>query len=124
MAADYTIIKKSSFGLGVTQTFPITLFTGFHTGSRTILSFVLGSIKGADTTLQLRVKINGTVVYSYDTQHDIPGHWSVHQVIAARVLKPNGPNRIQFARLRTGGEALAKVLAKVSNVVLWGHDTG
>jgi hypothetical protein len=123
MAADYVIIQRSGFGLGVPRTIRFNLFTGFHTGSRSILSFVLGSVKGEDTTLQLRVRINTRhLVYSYDSTHDIPGHWSVHQVISAGVLR-DGQNSIQFSRL-SGSEPLASILARVSNVVLWGHDSG
>jgi hypothetical protein len=123
MAADYTIIQKSSFSLGNPRTFDINLFSGFHTGSRTVLTFNMGSVKGDDTTLKLRVTINGTPVYSYDSNVDRPGHWAVQQVIAANVLRPNRQNRIRFERLGGGGEPLTTVLVKIANVVLWGHDT-
>jgi hypothetical protein len=117
--ADYTIITSNSFSLGNPVTFPINVPAGFHKGSRCVLRFNLGSIKGNDYELRLRVRINGTLVYSYNSTATFHGFWTVQRVVPANVLNGDGRDQIQFSR-EIGDEdsVLTRVLAKLSTVVL------
>ena len=113
--ADYTIITAGAFAFGeplVTHSFPFNLPDGFQAGSRCILSFNLGGIRGDDDALRLRVSINGHPIYSYDSTADFFGFWTVQQVVAAGVLVVGGPNEITFRRESGFGHA------QLSDVVL------
>ena len=117
--ADYTIISSGSFGLGNPVTFPINVPDGFHRGSRCVLSFNLGNIKGEDYPLRLRVRINTTQVFSYNSTATFRGYWTVQQVIGANVLNGDGTDSIEFSR-EIGDEdsTLTRILANFSKVVL------
>lgn len=117
--ADYTIINSGSFAFGaplVTHTFQINLPDGFHGGSRCILSFNIGGIKGDDDTLKLRVHINGTLVYSYKSSADIHGFSTVQQVVSGGLFNVSGQNEIVFSRASGFGHAILSDVVMLSQV--------
>ena len=114
--ADYVLIKDSGFAFGpplVTHNFTFTVPANTHLGSRSILSFNVGGIKGDDDTLKLRVSINGERVYSYNSSADVQGFSTVQEIVRANLLKHgNDANSVTFSRESGFGEAV------LSDVVL------
>src|SRR5262245_11378503 len=117
--ADYSIIATGTHSLGNPVTFPINVPAGFHSGSRCVLRFNLGSIKGEDYELRLRVRVNDTLVYEYNSTATFHGFWTVQRVVPANVIRGDGRDQVQFSR-EIGDEDsdLTRVLAKISTVVL------
>lgn len=107
--ADYVLIKDSSFAFGpplVTHRFKFTVPANTNLGSRSILSFNVGGIKGDDDTLKLRVSINGEQVYSYNSTADVKGFSTVQEIVGANLLKHGtDANDVTFARESGFGEA-------------------
>lgn len=84
-----------------------------HLGSRSILSFNVGGIKGDDDTLKLRVSINNSPVYSYNSTADILGFSTLQEIVQANLLKHRTDgNVVVFSRESGFGEAV------LSDVVL------
>ena len=114
--ADYVLIQDASFGFGpalVTHTFFFTVPDNTHLGSRCVLSFNVGGIKGDDDTLKLRVSINGDRVYSYNSSADIHGLSTVQEIVKGNLLKHGkDANNVTFGRESGFGEAV------LSDVVL------
>lgn len=109
--ADYVIIKQDRFTLqtggDIDKDFDFTLESGSHSGSRSILAFVL--VKSGTGSLTLEVKVNGSLQLSNASTG--ARFNTLHEVIDADVLKV-GTNNIVF-RIIDGSGTL-----NISNVVL------